>query len=506
MKKFHKVIVTFLFFSLFSGAWIMNRSVLAAEIRYDEVPNSNKIITLNVNNKKLSQTLKKLALKARFNLIISPEFQDGLVSVNLQRVRVGEALKNLMTVGNFTLSKENNNLIVAKTVIEEDLLTEVIHLNHAQAGQIVYALDKVVERKEKDVLSYDEISNSIILKGNKDYVNSIKRAVLKLDLPKKASTFKLENYTATQMTQLLEKEIFNNKSAHLTKETGDPSYLEPVFDKELGYVIKGMVYKQESLSLNSDKPIIIPEEKNNEITIIANSHQLGLARELIFYLENKNIDKDEEIRLAHRKIYETRQQLESTIEDLKQTQLLLSDATISQIDKEIEIKNAHMQINKLQDEINKLKSQKLWDIVTGPSPKIVSAESNKSIDIKIEALEQEIAKNQTLLKTVNELKAEMKQKIALKDKQLEQAYSELNLVRAQLAEIKLEKGFKESLEGLSVPSVALEKAQKELAITKTELNRVRQQLDASKDQLELIYGGKFLDNIEIPETKSNWFR
>ena len=174
------------------------------------------------------------------------------------------------------------------------------------------------------------------------------------------------------MTQLLEKEIFNNKSAHLTKETGDPSYLEPVFDKELGYVIKGMVYKQESLSLNSDKPIIIPEEKNNEITIIANSHQLGLARELIFYLENKNIDKDEEIRLAHRKIYETRQQLESTIEDLKQTQLLLSDATISQIDKEIEIKNAHMQINKLQDEINKLKSQKLWDIVTGPSPKIVS--------------------------------------------------------------------------------------------------------------------------------------
>jgi hypothetical protein len=507
MRNMKKLIITFLFFYTFFGGIANPIKAESQLITPAEVPHSSKIVSLRLKNKPLSQALKVLAGKAKINLIVAPDFQDGNISLNLRKVPVSEVFSNLMSVGNFEL-RLNEELIIARTPVEAEQVTDVISLNNAQAVQVAYSLNRAFSNDPENVISYDEISNSIILEGNKSFVDSTKRAIIKLDLPKKVSSFKLDNYTAKQMAELLNKELFKTSLANQVKLQNKSYELEPIFDESTGIVLKGIIQKQDNLAINAESPVIIAEDKKNEITIIGNSHQIALAKELMYYLEGKKIDKDEEIRRAHNEIYETKQQLEALMNEMKNSQMILADAAIANVENNIELEKAISEIDRLNKEIDRLKSQKVWtEMSATPDNKdYEKKQKSEALQQKISSLESELFNYEEVVNSFETLQVDLEKQIAEKDKQLAIAYEELTALKARLGELSIQQELHVSSESDYISLAEYENAQKQIAATKSELFKAKEQLRVAKNQLELIFGGKFLETTRMPETKSRWFK
>lgn len=502
MKKFQKLIVLFIFLLLVINIGISDVKATGNVISLDEVPNGNKTIRLKLNNKPLSYALKRVATKAGFSLIISPDFQDGTVSVNLKSAEVKNVLKTLMQVSNFSLIQDDSSIIVTSE-IKPEISSDIVLLENSNAEHVAYTLAKTSTKDDNDSINYDSITNSIIIQGDKDFINATKNFIVKMDSPKKHSTFKLNNYTSAQIKNLLDNMVFNTQQ-NPPSEIDNKNILSPVFDEELGYVIKCMVEKNENLELKADRPLIISED-SNEITIIGNSYQVALTKELIEYLEGKKIDKDEEIRLSQGKLQESKKELEETRKELKETQLQLSDAILDQVEKDIELKETKKQVEQLKTELNQLKSEKLWDYVLNATPDN-NVDQLNSLQSEILHLREEIAQNKLKLSEKDKLNGELEQKLLEKEEQLEQTNNHLKEIKAQLAEQKISRSLNAS-HNVSGQNVQLLSASlDELNNTKTELNKVRKQLDVSKKQLELIFGGKLLDPKTVPNDKSRWFK
>ncbi|MEW5822550.1 MAG: hypothetical protein AB1782_20320 [Cyanobacteriota bacterium] len=553
MKNIQKLLVSFLFLILVFSTNSLYANAETKQSSYSQLPNSQNLINLNVKNKSLSYTLRKLANKARINIVISPEFNDGNISINLHKTKVEDAIKTLMDVGNFTI-EQDNNLIIVSNKIEPEVATELIPLENSQASKIAYMLSKTISIDGYNNLSYDDISNSLIIQGDDKFIYSVKSVLDKIDLPKKHSSFELKNSTASQVKEMLNKVVFNNNENQ--NITIDNKTLMPVFDEELGFVIKGMIQKTDTMGIKAENPLIIAEDKN-QITIIGNSHQIGLAKSVIEYLEGKLVDKDEEIRLTHSKIYDAKQEINQLKDKLKESQLHLSDAILDQVEKNIEINKLNKIKDNLNQEITRLNAKKMWNIVlddsvkdpnsTDQSEQINTLESEISLlkdsltetknllsektdysnklekqlalkDKEIELANAQLNQLQTQLDTLGKAKflkddvvsiqkyTELEKKLSSKDRELEIAYRELETLRTQIAEFEVKNSLQAPQAVNSESSGLLATAMADLNNTKTELNKVKKQLDASKKQLELIFGGKLLDESTLPNDKSVWFK
>lgn len=506
MKKVHKAILTLILMTL-----LFNINVTASRaednfISYNEVPNSERIVSLRYTNKPLSLVLKELAYKASFNLIVLPDFKDGNISISLSRVKVCEALKDLMNVGNFNLQKKDNLIIVTTTSIPK-IVNEIIPLEYSQAAQVAYTLDKMTRMDENNSINYDDITNSIILKGNKEFIDSTKKLAQKIDLPKKHFTTSLQNSTSTQVADLLKSQFEEKVSINKTEPQSNEVYLEPIQEKGVSLTLKGMVEKQDPLALYAEKPIIIPDEEYSQITVIGNANQVALAKELINYLENKNTDSEEELTRTQNELWQTQTELEQTKFELKEAQLLLSDAALGQVESNLKLTDSQKRLEELTRELNKLKTKEIWDnLLSKPSTNADKNQKVEELNSQIKALQETLAsKDASILQNV-ELKRELEEKIIQQNKELELANSQLIKIKEQLAEYTIKKDMATSDNDAKDTFKMLALTQNELITTKNDLNRVKQQLEISKKQLEMIFGGTLLESNNPPNDKSRWFK
>ena len=505
MKKIRKTLVAFILLLLLLTINIMKLEASEQLLQSYDVPNANKMINLKTKGILLSLALQKIAKKGNFNIAIAPGFNDGIVTVNFSKTTINDALSNLMSIGGFIL-EDNNSIIIARSIKEEEYINDIVPLQYAQASRAAFVLDNTIEKDDNNMLSYDDVSNVVMVKGDKEYVSKVKELASKIDLPKKHSTFKLNHYTSTQVSKIIKEMAFGDSLTLQENKTDDSKSLKPVLDDNLNYVIKCMVQKQESLSIKGENPLVIPEETNNELTIIGNSHQIELSKEIIEYLEGKKIDKDEEIRQAHNKLYKTRQQLDTTKSKLHEAELILADAAISQVEKEIELNAAKKQIKELNQQVNSLKSKQLWNIlVHKPSQE----QQSDVIKLENEILQLKKELNETREKLTLNNNNDIEERLIQKNEELELAYNQISNIKAQLAELKLKESFNDNESSVSDNGqnmVLMSSAIEELSTTKKELALVKQQLETSKKQLELIFGGKLLDKDVVPDDKSLWFK
>ncbi|MGD9580411.1 MAG: hypothetical protein AB7V50_03500 [Vampirovibrionia bacterium] len=528
MIRFRRIIyITALLIALLNTTTLQQKA-FAEEISANDLPNSGKTIRFNVKDKPLSYAIKKLAYRARLNIAIAPDFNDSNISISSNKISIARAFETLSDIGNFVIDK-NDDIIIIKNREIEQISTNSFSVNNIPAEKLAYVIDKTITRNQNDKIDIDQYSNTLIIKGNEDFVKQVSVLKDKLDIPKKHSSLKLEHYTSCQVANILNSLVFN---IHDENKEENSRFLAPVFDEKLGFVLKGLIEKSDQQVINSEKPIIIPENNGNEITIIGNEHQVNLAKEVIEYLEGKKTDKDEIIREAHNEIYNYKQELKETKKELEESKLELADTLMAQVNTEVELKEAKEEISNLHDELNKIKADKSWQVFFNYNSKDQSAyiekleseitnlkkEINKgrialsnnklsddSAEIKIVELSNSNKKLQLTLEKKETINEQLANELIEKDQQLTLANEKLKEIKAQLAELELKKnltaGSNDTTDNLSLITSTLEDLQK----TKTELNKVQTQLEASKQQLELIFGGKLLDKTTMPNNKSIWF-
>lgn len=528
MIKVRKIISTLALLLLIFNVLCLNQMLKAEEISINELPNITKNIRFKIKDKPLSFALAKLAYKAKINIAISPDFNDTNISINSNRISIGSALETLKEIGDFTLEK-NNDVIIIKNSQKEIISTDVINVKNISAEKLAYIIDKSVAKNDKNNINIDKFSNSLIIQGDKEYISQIQLLTSRLDLPKKHSTYKLNHYTSCQVANILEHMIFKKPESNNEQSS---RFLAPIFDPNLGYVLKALIQKNDQSETNAEMPIIIPENTGNEITVIGNEHQVSLVRELIEYLEGKKEDKDEEIRSAHTKLFQSKEELKETQSQLEQTKLELADVIVNQVNTEVELKEANKEISALNNELNQIKSDKSWQLFfnytsnnqsnyvkeleneianlrseINRGKKVLSHNTNSKTvpEIKLTELSKSNEELKLSLKDKQEINNQLKNELIEKENQLAIANNSLIDIKAKLTEMELKKNLTANTSNEESNFAVIASTLEDLQKTKTELNKVKTQLEASKQQLELIFGGKLLDNTTMPNDKSLWF-
>lgn len=511
MFRIHKkVALIFLYLVVLNS---FNCSVSAENINVDfnKYPKSSKKIRLNLKNKPLSIAIKKLSKKANMDIIIASDFQDDNISVNLSNVSIKDAFENLMSIGNFSI-KEQNGIISIKPIEKINIITESFVLINADGAKVAKSIKKLASNKKNSNVEYYNETNTIVLSGEKSFINKSLELINTLDIPKKHSSFNLKHHTSAQVARILDEMIFQDRNIQKTKQQ---KTLAPVFDEKLGFVIKGMIEKHEGVLINTERPKIIPEN-NNEITIIGNEYQIALAKEYIEYIEGKKIDKDEEIRQAHNKLYNARNELKKVKNELtllkqeldqknpaiqkmpgndqtlKETQLQLSDSLIEEINKDLEIKELNQEINQLKDIIARnsninpekqvvyryIKDDKNVKKLKTTVSKLKKELNNKEAKLKekekvIKGLNNEITSYRIRLKKAQQ-KSKAVEKVVYKNTTDDDVYKNL---RKQLSQTthKLEK-----------TSSLLEKQARQVEGLEQELFEKDQQIESLKNKPEII--------------------
>lgn len=506
MKKIQKNILSILLLLVvfqFSASSIIAQDIY---INPSEVPNNTRVITLRATNKPVSQILRSIATKGKFNLIVAPGFVDNITTLNLRKVSIKEALDSLMSLNEFSLLSSKGS-VIAKTVKRSEVTTYIVPVEHSQAIKIAYSLNKSTIFKDDYSITYDEFSNSIILHGDNDFITKTSALINKIDLPKKNSTFKLNNYKASQAADLMNKKLFSTSATDKISNEPDNVDLKPELNGDAGYIIKGIVEKSDYNAIMSDNPVIIPEDKTNEVTVIGNSYQLEIAKEFLSYLDGKNIDKDEEIRRSHNEIFETKNALRDVMDDLKESQKRLAEALSDQSKKGTEITAIKNEADKISSNIDNFKSEKLWTDLLNSNIKDKELYEQKinTLSENINKLETELSQKEKAISSMETSQKELYKQLEAKNNELQLAYNELAELKSKLDQRISNNNTANPANNNENNNSILLIAQKELDTTKNELSKVKQQLNASKQQLELIFGGKILKDEVVPNNKSAWF-
>lgn len=462
------------------------------------------LIRLKLSNKPISYALKKIADKASINILIPETFDDQRITLYIQEKPVSEALSLLMERGNFTLV-DNNGVYVVTPIEKPVYTTEVIPLNHANAAKVSSSLIEIVDLSDEETISIEPDSNSLVVKAIPQTLDVIKSVLQELDLPKTTMTYELKHNSPSYLYNIFNSSVFkgNNKAVSSDSKDSEAS-LEPIYADNETLVIKGIIKKEEQAVLQADAPVIIPDDSTKLITVIGNPQQQELIEYIITYYESKNSPKglDSTVKDFDTKVEE----FEKVETKLNKMEIKLADTVIQNLSTNMDLENAKEEIATLIKENQALKSEKAWSLLTGNTPTPRIEQPTETLSSEIDTLKKDIAAYKTLIEEKTSQTAALESQLATKNKEIMVLSQQLDAYSRQLdsmsSSITTEpSAFQET--GLLI--TALERKDEELQATKTELNRVKKQFEISKDQLELIFGGKLLESTVMPNDKSRWF-
>jgi len=155
-----------------------------AEIKIEENPQTNKLITINFKDTEMREVLNILAYKSGIN-IIAGEDVDAKVTMQLKNVAWKAALEAILQTYNYTYREEENLIRVMslQRAQEEEnkvpLVTEIIFLNFAGVDSIRGSLAKILSPRGS--IETDPRTNSLIVTDVPDAVIQVKAAAVTLD-------------------------------------------------------------------------------------------------------------------------------------------------------------------------------------------------------------------------------------------------------------------------------------------------------------------------------------
>lgn len=308
------------------------------------VPNgTHKMVSVSSTDENIRNVLHNLAEQGGFNLVMDDSV-DGNVTVELKRVTLDQALQSVAELGDILLLPQKGNIFLAiarQAAQEKGLsrqLSKMIPVKYANATRLATMLNQSVFSNNTNSSSRggsntntsavlkvkaDARTNSIVVVGTAQEIELAQATVSKLDVPRQRKTFYLSHANALDIATMLASSIFNDgtnalrlgqstssSSSATTTTTTNPNAaampsalrVERQDIKEGSGVnifgdssssgsasaglsstvtLRGFAKTTDTLQVSPEGALIIPDTRQNSITIMGTAEQIALAESLI---------------------------------------------------------------------------------------------------------------------------------------------------------------------------------------------------------------------------------
>ncbi|HEY9685436.1 MAG TPA: secretin N-terminal domain-containing protein [Coleofasciculaceae cyanobacterium] len=302
------------------------------------VKGGNKKVSLDVSGENVRTVLRDLATQAGFNLVMD-ESVNGNVTLELSNVSINQALQSVATLTDIHIIPQSGNIYLAiSSQAAQDKgisrqLSKVIKIYYGNATRITGVLNSSIfapngasagtsaggQAVEK--ARADSRTNSVIIVGTAREIELAEGAIHKLDVPRQSKTFYLSNANALNVATMLASSIFNDGTASFamggsgggssSSSSGGsgsggaasrPSTLrverEDIqegsginnFGSSGGtttsglsssVTLRGSVKTSDTAQISADGPLVIPDTRQNSVTIMGTAEQIAMAESLI---------------------------------------------------------------------------------------------------------------------------------------------------------------------------------------------------------------------------------
>lgn len=304
-----------------------------------QVPGGNKITSVDAANESIRTILHELADQGGFNLVMD-ESVTGNITVDLNNVTLNQALQSVTALGDILILKQSGNIFLAisrqaaqdKGISRQ--LSKIIKINYANAGRIANMLNQSIftsngsssgggssSSASLKKATADPRTNSIVVVGTAQEIELAQSAVNRLDQPRQSKTFYLSHANAVDIATMLASSIFNDGTASVkvgaatssgsssaSGSTGPatmPSTLRiEKQDIQEGsginsfgggssgtsgatsglsstVTLRGVVKSSDTMSISPEGPLVIPDTRQNSVTIMGTAEQIAMAESLI---------------------------------------------------------------------------------------------------------------------------------------------------------------------------------------------------------------------------------
>jgi type II secretory pathway component HofQ len=307
-----------------------------------KVPGGSKKVSLGVAGENVRTVLRDLATRAGFNLVMD-ESVTGNITVELFNVSVNQALQSVATLTDIHIIPQSGNIYLAiSSQAAQDKgisrqLSKVIKIYYGNATRITGVLNRSIFAANSaasgassgggqaiEKARADARTNSVIVVGTAREIELAEAAIRKLDVPRQSKTFYLSNANALNVATMLASSIFNDGAASFAMggsgggssggsssggsggsgggTASRPSALrverEDIqegsginnFGSSGGtttsglsssVTLRGSVKTSDTAQVSADGPLVIPDTRQNSVTIMGTAEQIAMAESLI---------------------------------------------------------------------------------------------------------------------------------------------------------------------------------------------------------------------------------
>ncbi|MDX2084966.1 MAG: secretin N-terminal domain-containing protein [Candidatus Melainabacteria bacterium] len=207
------------------------------------LPNGNRMTSLDVSKESVRQVLRDLAMQYGFNLILDSSVQ-GTITLALQNITVNEAVQAIAASADLEIIPKSGNIFIAmsrESAREKGLrreLSKVISLKYANAKRVATLLNRSLFPEDlmsgggsnsagagaigsggggaggqddpKQRIRADLRTNSLIVVGSRRDIELVEDAVSRMDRQRESKTFYLSHANALDVAGIISSSIFND--------------------------------------------------------------------------------------------------------------------------------------------------------------------------------------------------------------------------------------------------------------------------------------------------------
>lgn len=304
------------------------------------VPNGSRMVSISVNHENVRNVLWELSQQGGFNLVMD-ESVVGKVTLELSKVTLNHALQSISAMNDLLFIKQNGNIFLAitkKAAQDKGIarqLSKVIHISSSNATRVADILNRsIFGGANADAASVgggggfggqatqkvkaDPRTNNVIVVGTAREIELAEAAVAKLDVVRQSKTFYLSYANALDVATMLSSSVFNDGTASFrvgagggssTANSAAPSSLrvekqdiqEGTGVNDFGgssgsgggsggavssgfssqVTLRGFVKSTDTATVSPEGALIVPDTRQNSITIMGTVEQIALAESII---------------------------------------------------------------------------------------------------------------------------------------------------------------------------------------------------------------------------------
>lgn len=278
-------------------------------------------ISVTIQHMPLRDAIRLVAQKGRLNVAVEDDL-TGNVTVSFARVRLGDALSTLITMGGAQAFWRGNVFAVVsrRRATERGLIAntgQVFKLRYASASRVAEMLNTsllvrayqagtttssaATASQAVEIARADTRSNTVLVFGSNAEVELAGRLIQAIDVEPEKRLFHLSHANAAQVASFLNATVFHlgHKASasteslrvdaeQITEGSGGMALGSGVqLMQQQGGTIRTRTSQTQTVPVDSKLPIAVPDSRLNSVLVMGTPEAIALAQDVIARLDRK---------------------------------------------------------------------------------------------------------------------------------------------------------------------------------------------------------------------------